>query len=76
MNWRDKEKLIKRGFIILRERDYFPIVESIKSDRPYRIAFCSKVIGWSVYKNHKYYTNAERRRAMDELLKEDHIIED
>ena len=75
MNWRDKAKLIKRGFLILRERD-LNSVGGKRTDYPYSIAYCSSDSTWSTYYNHRYETKAARRRAMEELLKDNHIIED
>jgi len=74
MNGRDQGKLLRMGILIIRERDYHPIGGNQRSEM-YQIYY-STGNGWALYKNHKYTTKVARRRAMDELLKDDYIVED
>lgn len=76
MNWRDKEKLIKRGFIIIRERDYIPISGNDGIALPYQVFYCSGNSSWKLLKDYRYRTKSKRRKAMDILLKFDNHIED
>ena len=80
MNWRDKRKLIKRGFIIIRERDYNPVSDGegdgIVIHYPYRIYYCSGNSSWKLLDNHRYKTKLARRYHMNLLLGFDNHIED
>lgn len=76
MNWRDKQKIINKGFLIIRERNYEPIVESRRIEKSYQIYYCSGNSSWKLLGNCKYKTKKLRRAAMNELLKDEKIIED
>ena len=75
MNQNDKMKVLHAGFRIIRADDSGP-KPRIKECRMHTADGKTYVSSIDYYKLGEYDTKAARNRAMEELLKDDKIIED